>query len=86
MSRSDRVHGHAQAILELELRRASKQLAPLPEERRWALQEETARVVAAVADAVIQESQQEPSLARALASIYGPEPTREPWVVSWATD
>ena len=87
MSRSDRaLHDHAEAILEHELRRARKRLAQLPEERRSALEEETARVVAAVVEAVIEESRREPSLARALASIYGPEPAWEPRVVSWAAD
>jgi hypothetical protein len=35
---------------------------------------------------VIEESRREPSLAQALASIYGPKPAREPRVVSWAAD
>jgi hypothetical protein len=87
VSRNDRAfHGHAQEVLEHELRRARKQLARLPEERRPALEEVTARVVAAVVDSVIEESRHEPSLARALASIYGPEPAWEPRVVSWAAD
>jgi hypothetical protein len=87
VSRSNRAfHGHAQEVLEHELRRARKQLARLPEERRPALEEATARVVAAVVDSVIEESRHEPSLARALASIYGPEPAWEPRVVSWAAD
>jgi hypothetical protein len=79
-------HGHAQAVLEHEFRRARKRLARLPEERRTALEEVAARVVAAVVDSVIEESRHEPSLARALASIYGPEPAREPRVALWATD
>jgi len=58
----------------------------LPEERRVALVEETARVVAAVVDSVLEESRREPALARALGSIYGPEPAWEPRVVSWAAD
>jgi len=86
VSRRDRAHGHALAILEHELQRARKQLAQLPEGRRSAVEEESARVVAALVDAVIEESRREPSLARALASIYGPEPAWEPWVVSWAAD
>jgi hypothetical protein len=87
VSRSDRAfHGHAQAVLEHELRRARKQLARLPEERRPAVEEVTAQVVAAVVDAIIEESRHEPSLARALASIYGAEPAWEPRVVSWAAD
>ena len=87
MSRSDRAfHGHAQAVLEHELRRARKQIARLPEERRPAVEEVTARVVTEVVNSVIEESRHEPSLARALASIYGPEPAWEPRLVSWAAD
>jgi hypothetical protein len=87
VSRSHRAfHGHAQEVLEHELRRARKQLARLAEERRPAVEEVTAQVVAAVVDAVIEESRREPSLARALASIYGAEPAWEPRVVSWAAD
>jgi hypothetical protein len=85
VSHSDRAfHGHAQAVLDRELRRARKQLARLPEERRPAVEDVTARVVAAMVDSVIEESRHEPSLARALASIYGPGPAWEPRVVSWA--
>jgi hypothetical protein len=87
VSRSDRAfHGHAQAVLEHELRRARRQLVRLPEERRPPVEEVTAQVVAAVVDAVIEESRREPALARALASIYGAEPAWEPRVVSWAAD
>ena len=87
MSRRDRAfHRHAQAVLEHELLRARKRLAGLPETRRSALEEASARVVAAVVDSVLEESRREPALARALASIYGPEPAWEPGVVSWAAD
>jgi hypothetical protein len=87
VSRSDRAfHGHAQEVLEHELRRARKQLARLPEERRPPVEEVTAQVVAAVVDAVIEASRREPALAKALASIYGAEPAWEPRVVSWAAD
>lgn len=87
MSRRDRAfHRHAQAVLEHELLRGRKRLAELPEERRSALEDVTARVVAAVVDSVLEESRREPALARALGSIYGPEPAWEPRVVSWATD
>jgi hypothetical protein len=58
----------------------------LPDDRRLAVEEETSRIVAALVNAVIEESRREPSLARALASIYGPEPAWEPRVVSWAAD
>ena len=39
-------------------------------------------------DSVIEESRHEPSLARALASIYGPEPAWGPRVVfvGWRTE
>ena len=87
MSRRDRAfHAHAQAVLEHELLRARNRLAALPENRRSALDDVTARVVAAVVDSVLEESRREPALARALESIYGPEPAWEPGVVSWATD
>jgi hypothetical protein len=87
VSRRDRrVHRHAQAILEHELGRARRGLARLPEERRSPLEEEIARIVAALVDALIEESRREPSLAQALASIYGPEPAWEPRVISWAAD
>jgi hypothetical protein len=80
------LHRHAQAVLEQELLRARKRLADLPDERRGALEETTARVVAAVVDSVLDESRREPALARALASIYDPEPVWEPKVFSWAAD
>ena len=87
MSRRDRAfHRHAQAVLEHELVRARKRLAGLPEARRSALEEASARVVAAIVDSVLEESRREPALARALASIYGREPAWEPRVVSWAAD
>jgi hypothetical protein len=87
VSRSDRAfHDHAEAILEHELGRARKQLAQLPEERRSALEEETARVVRAVVDSMIEESRREPALARALASVYATEPAWEPRLLSWAAD
>jgi hypothetical protein len=87
VSRGDRAfHDHAQAVLEHELLRARKQLAGLPEERRSALEETTARVVAAMVDSLLEVSRREPALGRALGSIYGPEPAWEPRAVSWAAD
>ncbi len=87
MSRRDRAfHRHAQAVLEHELLRARKRFAELPDERRSALEDASARVVAAVVDSVVEESRREPALARALGSIYGPESAWEPRVVAWATD
>ena len=87
MSRRDRaLHRHARAILDHELVRARKPLAELPEERRSALVEATAGVVAAVVDSVLEESHREPALADALDSIYAPEPPWEPKVVSLAAD
>ena len=80
MTRGHRsLRNHAEAILDHEFRRANKSLAGLPEERRSALEEEAARVVAAVVDSMIQEARREPSLARALASIYGTE-------AAWGTE
>jgi glutamyl-tRNA reductase len=87
VSRRDRAfHRRAQAVVEHELLRARKRLAALPEERRSALEDVTARVVAAVVDSVLEESRREPALARALDSIYGPEAAWEPRALSWATD
>ncbi len=87
MTRRDRAfHRHAQVVLEHELLRARKRLADLPEERRSALEEAAAGVVAAVVDSVLEESRREPALARALGSIYGQELEWEPRVVSWASD
>jgi F0F1-type ATP synthase membrane subunit b/b' len=80
------LHDHARAILDHELRRARKGLAKLPEERRSALEYEAARVIAAVVDSMIEEARREPSLGRALASIYGIEPGWEPRLVSLAAD
>jgi hypothetical protein len=87
VTRSQRaLHDHARVILEHELRRARKGLARLPEERRSALEEEAARVIAAVVDSMVEEARREPSLAQALASIYGVEPGWEPRLVSLAAD
>jgi len=87
VTRRDRAfHRHAQVVLEHELLRARKRLADLPEERRSALEEAAAGVVAAVVDSVLEESRREPALARALGSIYGQELEWEPRVVSWASD
>jgi hypothetical protein len=87
VTRGDRaLRDHAEAILDHELRRARKSLAGLPEERRSALEEEAGRVIAAVVDSMIEEARGEPSLARALASIYGKEPAWEPRLVSLASD
>jgi glutamyl-tRNAGlu reductase-like protein len=87
VTRGDRaLRDHAEAILEHELGRAHKSLASLPEKRRLALEAEAARVVAAVVDSMLEEARREPSLAQALASIYGREPAWEPRLVSWAAD
>jgi hypothetical protein len=87
VSPSDRAfHRHAVAVLEHELLRARKRVAELPEERRPALEESTAEIVAAMVDAVLEESRREPALARALDSIYGSERAWEPRVLSWASD
>jgi hypothetical protein len=87
MTRSTRAfHDHARAVLEHELGRSRNGLADLPEEDRSAVEAVTARVVAALVDAVIEESRREPPLAQALTSIYGPMPGWEPREVSWASD
>ena len=87
MTRRDRAfHRHAQVVLEHELLRARKRLEDLSEERRSALDEAVAGIVAAMVDSIVEESRREPALASALGSIYGREPAREPMVVSWAAD
>jgi hypothetical protein len=43
-------------------------------------------VIAAVVDSMVEEARREPSLAQALASIYGVEPGWEPRLVSLAAD
>jgi len=79
-------HRHAEAVLEHELLRARRQLAELSEERRSAVEEVAADIVAATVDSMLEESRREPALARALDSIYGPEPAWEPRALSWASD
>jgi hypothetical protein len=79
-------HGHAEAVLQHELLRARKLFAELSEERRSALEEAAADIVAAMVDSVLEDSRREPALARALDSIYGPEPAWEPRALSWASD
>jgi hypothetical protein len=64
-------HRHAEAMLDFELRRARGRLAALPDERRLAVEELSAHVAAALVDGVLDQARSEPSLAQALASIYG---------------
>jgi hypothetical protein len=72
VSRSARAfHRHAQEVLEHELRRARGQLAPLPRERRLAVEEVTTRVAAALVEGVLEQARGEPALAQTLLSIYG---------------
>jgi hypothetical protein len=72
MSRSARAfHRHAQAVLDNELHRARGRLAALPSDRRLAVENVTGRVAAALVEGVLEQARYEPSLAEALASIYG---------------
>jgi hypothetical protein len=78
-------HRHAEVMLDFELRRARGRLAALPDERRLAVEELTGRIAAALVDGVLEQARNEPSLARALASIYGRR-SRQTKAVSFAPD
>jgi len=77
-------HRHARAVVDHELRRVRGRLATL--EERLAVEEVSVRVAAALVDDVLDRARADPILARALASIYGPEPAWQPGAVSWAPD
>jgi hypothetical protein len=79
-------HRHAQALLDHELHRARGRLTEIPVERRLVVEEVSARVAAAVVDAVLLHAHDEPSLAQALASIYDGEPVPELRAVSCVAD
>ena len=79
-------HRHARAVVDHELRRVRGRLATLPPEERLAVEEVSVRVAAALVDDVLDRARADPILARALASIYGPEPAWQPGAVSWAPD
>jgi hypothetical protein len=76
---------HAEAVLDFELRRARGRLAALPWERRLAVEELSGRIAAALVDGMLEQARNEPSLAQALASIYGDQP-RQVRAVSFAPD
>jgi hypothetical protein len=69
-------HRHARVVLDNELRRHGR-LTEIPVERRLVVEEVSARVSAAVVEAVLRHAHDEPSLAQALASIYDGEPVPE---------
>ena len=77
-------HRHARAVVDHELRRVRGRLATL--EERLAVEEVSVRVAAALVDDVLDRARADPILARALASIYGPEPAWQPRAVSCAPD
>jgi len=77
-------HRHARAVVDHELRRVRGRLATL--EERLAVEEVSVRVAAALVDDVLDRARADPILARALASIYGPEPPWQPRAVSCAPD
>jgi hypothetical protein len=79
-------HRHAQVVLDNELRRASGRLTEIPVESRLVVEEVSARVSAAVVEAVLRRAHDEPSLAQALASIYDREPLPELRAVSCVAD
>jgi len=79
-------HRHAEAVVDHELRRVRGRLALLPAERRLEVEEVSACVAAALVDVVLAEARTEPTLAQALASIYGPERGWEPRAAPCPTD
>lgn len=82
MSRSTRaLRRHSNEVLDHELDRARPQLARLPSEGKVAVEQVSARVAAALVDSILEEARNEPSLALALVSIYGAEPSWEPRAV-----
>jgi hypothetical protein len=77
---------HARTVLDHELRRARGRLAGLPDEGRRSVEDASSRVTAALVDALLDEASNEPVLAQALASIYGPERTWQPRAALWVAD
>jgi hypothetical protein len=73
-------------VLDHELHRARGRLTEIPVERRLVVEEVSARVAAAVVDAVLLHAHDEPSLAQALASIYDREPVPGLRAVSCVAD
>jgi hypothetical protein len=79
-------HHHAQTVVDQELRRVRGRLATLQARERTAVVEVSASVAAALVDDVLDRARADPILARALVSIYGPEPAWQPKAVSCARD
>jgi hypothetical protein len=79
-------HRHARTVVDHELRRARGRLTTMPRRERLAVEEVSARVAAALVDELLDRARGDPLLARALASIYGPEPAWQPRAVSCARD
>lgn len=87
MSHSTRaLRRHSHELLDHELGRARAQLARLPSEGRLAVEQVSATIAAALVDGILEEAEKEPSVARALVSIYGAEYVWEPRAVSCPTD
>lgn len=87
MSHSTRaLRRHSHEVLNHELDRARAQLARLPSEGRLAVEQASAAVAAALVDGILEEARKEPSVARAIVSIYGSEPVWEPRAVSCPAD
>jgi hypothetical protein len=72
--------------LQHELERARTRLAQLPSEERLTVEQVSASVAAALVDGILEEARKEPSVAQAIASIYGAEPAWEPRAVSCSAD
>jgi hypothetical protein len=51
-----------------------------------AVEQASAAVAAALVDGILEEARKEPSIARAIVSIYGSEPVWEPRAVSCPAD
>ena len=79
-------HRHAQALVECELSRVRGRLAKLSPDERTAVAQMSLRVTAALVDDVLDRARADPILARALASIYGPDPAWQPRALSCAPD
>jgi hypothetical protein len=67
---ADRLHAHAAGLVARELRRRGAALSELDPERRALVEAVAVRVVAEVADGVLEHARGDGVLASALASIY----------------
>jgi glutamyl-tRNA reductase len=68
---------HAEIVVDHELRRARGRLAGLQHDRRGEVEELALRVAAELVEGVLEQARDEPILAQALRSIYGPGMSRD---------